>query len=219
MTVPITRTDAELRTDVEDELEWEPSVPASEIGVAIRDAVATISGQVESFWEKWNAERAAERVVGVRAVANEIKVSPTDERTDTDIAQHVANVLDWSSPIPNGQVRAEVQQGWVTLHGQVDWEYQRRAAERLVRHVRGVRGITNTITIKPRVNQADVRTRIQDSFRRSSAIDANRITIDTSGHEVTLRGRVRSWNENYAAQNAAFAAPGVLVVHNNLAVE
>jgi osmotically-inducible protein OsmY len=165
MTAPITKTDSDVRADVEEELHWELNEQASEIGVTVRDGVVTLSGQVKSFWEKWSAERAVERVVGVRAVANDIEVPLGSERTDSDIAQHVANVLDWSSPIPRGQVKAEVEKGWVTLRGEVGADYQRRAPERLVRHVRGVRGITNAITIKPRANPIDVKVRIENSFR------------------------------------------------------
>lgn len=218
MTTSSTKTDDQLRRDVEAELEWEPSVSANQIGVAVRDGVVTLSGQVGSYWEKWNALRATERVAGVRGVANGIEVNLTDERTDSDIAGHVANVLDWSSPIPRGQVKAEVEDGWVTLRGEVDHDYQRRAVEHLMRHVGGVRGITNTITVRPRANPIDVKARIETSFTRLSRVDASRLTVEGSGGEVTLRGSVQSWAERDEAEIAAYAAPGVWVVHNYLTV-
>ena len=218
MTTSSTKTGDQLRRDVEAELEWEPSVSANQIGVAVRDGVVTLSGQVGSYWEKWNALRATERVAGVRGVANGIEVNLTDERTDSDIAGHVANVLDWSSPIPRGQVKGEVERGWVMLRGEVDHDYQRRAVERLMRHVGGVRGITNTITLKPRANPIDVKARIENSFTRLSSVDASRLTVEASDGEVTLHGNVRSWAERHEAEKAAYAAPGVWIVHNYLTV-
>jgi osmotically-inducible protein OsmY len=218
MTAATTKTDEKVRSDVEAELDSEPSLRASEIGVAVRDGIVTLSGNVDSLWRKWNAERATERVAGVRGVANEIQVNLAHERTDTDIAHSVANVLEWSSPVPRDQVKAEVEKGWVTLNGEVAYDYQRRAAERAVRHIDGVRGISNRITIKPRANPIDVRARIERAFERLSRVDAERITIQASDGEVTLRGSVRSWSERYEAQKAAYAAPGVHTVHNYLTV-
>lgn len=213
------RTDDEIKQDVERELEWDAGVDERRIGVSVVDGIVALTGEVGSFIEKWTAERAAERVGGVRGVANDTEVHLSSERTDSDVAEAAANALEWNASIPVGKVKVRVQNGWLTLEGEVDWDYQRRAADRSVRHLRGVKAVTNLITVKPRVEPQDVRKRVEGSFARQAQIDADHVTVQASGGEVTLRGSVRSWAERRAAQNAAWAAPGVHAVHNNITVD
>ena len=212
------KTDSELRRDVERELEWEPSVDERRIGVSVIDGVVTLSGEVGSFAEKWNAERAVERVAGVRAIADELEVQSVSKRSDTDIAKAAADRLAWDVMVPEGKVTVEVRNGWVTLKGEVPWDYHRRAAERAVRNLDGVKGITNLITIQPRVEPTDVKKRIEETFKRDAALDAQHVTVEVTGREVTLRGTVRSWTERHEAEKAAWAAPGVTSVRNLITV-
>jgi osmotically-inducible protein OsmY len=218
MTDVATMTDSDIRMDVEAELEWEPSVDEGEIGVAVRDGIVTLTGRVPSFWQKWKAERVAERVNGVRGIANEIDVELEHERSDTDIARAAADALEWDTRLPTGAVKVKVENGWVTLSGEVSHDYQRRAAERAVRHLDGVRGVTNLISVKPQVTPSDIKEKIQRSFERLAVLDASNITVETSGDEVVLRGTVRSWNERHEAEKAAWAAPGVTAVRNYITV-
>jgi osmotically-inducible protein OsmY len=213
------KTDSELRQDVEHELEWEPSVDERRIGVSVIDGIVTLSGEVGSFGEKWNTERAVERVAGVRGIANELEVRSATERSDTDIAKAAADRMSWDVMVPDGNVKVEVSNGWVTLKGEVPWDYQRRAAERDVRNLSGVKGITNLITIQPRVEPKDVKKRIEETFIRDATLDAHHVTVEVTGREVTLRGTVRSWTERHEAEKAAWAAPGVTSVRNFIAVD
>jgi osmotically-inducible protein OsmY len=214
-----TETDMELRREVEKELEWDPSIDWRRIGVAVADGIVTLTGEVSSLTEKWYAERAVERVRGVRAIANDIEVRTDGERSDTDIARSAADALRWNSVVPAEEVTAKVEKGWITLRGEVAYEYQRRAAERAVRHLPGVRGVTNLITVKPRVMPSNIKAQIEETFQRQAAFDANSIAVEVSGGEVTLRGKVRSWAERYEAEKAAWRAPGVTAVHNHITVE
>lgn len=213
------KTDNELRLDVERELEWEPSVDERRIGVSAIDGIITLSGSVGSFAEKWNAERAVERVAGVRGVANELQVRTATDRSDTDIAKAAADRLSWDVMVPEGTVTVEVSNGWVTLRGEVRWDYQRRAAERAVRNLSGVKGITNLVTIQPRVEPQDVKKRIEETFTRDATLEAQHIAVEVTGREVTLRGAVRSWKERHEAEKAAWAAPGVTSVRNFITVD
>ncbi len=213
------KTDSELRRDVERELEMEPSIDERRIGVAVLDGIVTLTGEVRSYAEKWQAERTVERVSGVRGVVNDLVVKPATERSDIDIARAAADVLKWNVLVPADRVKVRVESGWLTLEGDVEWEYQRRAAERAVRNLPGVRGISNLIVVKPRVQPSDVRRKIEESFEREAAIDAQHIDVQVNGSEVTLSGRVRSWAERHAAEKAAWSVPGVTAVHNYLTVE
>jgi osmotically-inducible protein OsmY len=210
--------DLELKHDVEAELEWDPSVDARQIGVTVKDGIVTLTGEVTSYAQKWNAERAAERVEGVIGIANEIEVKAPGERSDADIAQAAVNALKWNVLVPSERVQVKVDNGWVTLRGEVSYEFERRAAERAVRDLPGVRGISNLITIKPRVEPRDIKSKIEETFRRQAALDANRISVQVNGGEVILRGTVHSWAEREQAERAAWAAPGVTSVKNLLAV-
>jgi osmotically-inducible protein OsmY len=212
------KTDNELRRDVERELEWEPSVDERRVGVSVIDGIVTLTGDVASYSEKWHAERAVERVDGVRGIANDLEVKTASERTDTDIAKAATDALRWNVMVPSDKIKVKVHNGWLTLEGEVPSDFQRRAAAKAVRDLPGVRGISNLITIRPRVEPHDVKAKIEDTFKREATIDANRVTVQVDGSEVTLRGSVRSWVERHEAEKAAWAAPGVTAVRNYITV-
>ena len=212
------KTDMELRRDVEAELAWEPSIDAAKIGVAVTKGVVTLTGEVDSYAEKYKAERAVERVVGVSGIVNEIKVDLRHERTDTDIATDAAEALRNNTFVPADQVRVIVVNGWITLKGEVAYEFQRRAAEQAVRLLRGVRGVSNLISVEPTVEPKNVKQEIEKTFQRQAMLDARNISVEVSGKEVTLRGTVHSWLERREAEKAAWAAPGVRSVKNYITV-
>ncbi|HYR87755.1 MAG TPA: BON domain-containing protein [Terriglobia bacterium] len=214
-------TDLDLKRNVEAELSWEPSVKsAAAIGVRVKDGVVTLSGYVESYAEKLAAERAATRVAGVKAVANDIEVRlpNSSERTDEDIARAAANALEWTSGIPRDQIKVAVDKGWITLKGTVDWNYQRAAAEDAVRYLTGVKGVINLIEVRPTLNKTIVKNAIEEALKRDAEIDAQRIEVETTGSKVILRGTVHSWFEKKEAERVAWQAPGVTQVENQIAV-
>ena len=217
----MTMTDTDLREDVLHELEWEPSIDGSNIGVSVKNGVVTLSGHVSSFAEKWAAENAAKRVYGVRAVANEldVKLPGESKRTDQEIAQACVNALKANVNVPDDRIKVTVSSGWVTLEGQVDWQYQKDAAENAVRYLVGVMGVTNLITVKPRASATEIKSKIEDALKRSAELDARRITVQVEGGKVILRGSVRSWAERQEAEREAWAAPGVWSVDNQITVE
>jgi osmotically-inducible protein OsmY len=214
------KTDTELQQDVMNELKWEPTLKAAEIGVAVKDGVVTLSGHVDSYVKKLVAERAAARVFGVRAVAEAIQVRLPGslKRSDEDIGEMVANVLEWNVLVPHDQVKVHVQDGVVTLSGEVDWGYQKHAAEEAVHHLMGVLWLNNQITIKPTIKPQDIKNKIVSAFQRNALLDSRRIKIETSGGKVILSGSVRTWGERGEAQWAAWAAPGVFEVENNIII-
>jgi osmotically-inducible protein OsmY len=214
-----TITDAELQRDVIAELKWEPSVDATAVGVSVKEGVVTLTGNVSTYPEKWAAEEAAKRVHGVRAVVNEIKVKLPAERTDEDIARDAVAALRSNISVPDDRVKVIVSQGWVTLEGEVDWQYQKVAAESAVRYLAGVKGVTNLITVKPQVSPDEIRRKIEDAFKRSAELDAKNITIEVEGGKVRLSGTVRTWAEREEAERQAWAAPGVYQVENLIIVE
>ncbi len=212
--------DSDLRLKVIDELDWESSVDASQIGVAVKDGIVTLTGTVLSYPDRRNAEKAAGRVAGVKAVAAEldIKLYGTAERGDFDIAQSALTSLRLNTCVPADQIHVLVEKGWVTLDGEVEWQYQASAAEDEVRYLLGVRGITNLIAIKPKLNPADIKSKIESAFARRAQLDANQIKVEVVDSTVTLRGTVRSWEEKKKAETAAWSAPGVSKVQNDVFV-
>jgi len=215
------KSDSELRRDVLDELEWEPSLDARSIAVAVKDGVVTLSGTVSSYYQKWEAEKAAKRVAGVKAVANDIEVRlpSTSERTDADIAHAVVTALSSNVLVPADRIKATVENGWVTLEGQVDWNFEREAAEDAVRYLSGVKGVTNLITIKERPKPTDVKTKIESELKRVVEQDAKNIRVETTDGRVILDGKVHSWFEREQAEHAAWSAPGVREVENNITIQ
>ncbi|HEX3517302.1 MAG TPA: BON domain-containing protein [Trebonia sp.] len=214
------KSDTEIKEDVIDELQWDPQIiDPDAIGVAVKDGAVTLTGNVPTYVEKLAAARAAERVYGVKAVANELQVKLAGApRDDSDIATAIAHVLDNNVQVPEGKVHARIQSGWVTLTGEVDFDYQRREVERMVRQVRGVTGVTDLITIKPVASPVAVEAKIEDAFKREAEIDARHVRVEVSDHTVKLYGHVHSLNEASAARAAAASAAGVAAVESHLLV-
>jgi osmotically-inducible protein OsmY len=211
----------ELQRDIIDELAWDPNIDAAEIGVAVVDGVVTLTGQVRSLAEKWTVEHVTKRVAGVRAVANDIEIHlpGASQRTDADIARAALNALEWDVWVPHHRVTVAVSDGIIKLEGEVDTQYQKQAAERVIRHLTGVKGVTNLLRVKAAVAPADVKAKILGAFQRSAVIDARQIQVELRDGQAILRGRVRSWAERDTAEQAAWAAPGVTSVVDLLTIE
>jgi osmotically-inducible protein OsmY len=217
----IMKTDLQLQRDVLEELKFEPSIREAEIGVAAKGGVVTLTGIVDSYAEKFSAERTAERVGGVKAVADELKVKlpGSHQRSDTDIAHAAVNALRWDIQVPDDRIKATIEDGWIALEGEVEWQYQKWAAEGAVRNLTGVKGVTNLIAVKPKkASSFEVGQKIKDSMRRHAERDADRITVESKDGLVTLRGTVSSYAERQDAERAAWQAPGVTKVADLIAV-
>jgi len=214
------KSDVELRRDVLDELEWEPSVDAAGIGVAARDGVVTLTGPAKSYTDKLTAERVTKRVHGVKAIANDIEVRlpGTAERSDSEIARVALDALKWKMFVPADRITVVVNKGWITLEGNLDWQYQRDSAFEAVHNLVGVKGVTNLIAVKPRISATEVKSRIEAAFRRSAELDAQKVRVETHNGKVTLRGDVQSWSEREEAERTAWSAPGVDQVENLIAI-
>lgn len=214
------KTDAQLKKDILDELTWDPAINATDVGVIVKDGVVTLTGHLASYAEKYAAERATERVSGVQALVMEVEVRlpSSSKRNDADVANAARNALAWSVVVPDGHIQLKVEKGWVTLSGDVEWDYQRKAADRAVRDLMGVVGVSNLIKVKPHVSTTDVQKKIQEALARQAETEAKQLQVLVDGSRVTLRGKVHSWVERQAAQGAAWSAPGVTNVVNELAL-
>jgi osmotically-inducible protein OsmY len=214
------RSDSDIERDVREELRWEPDLDATDIALSVKNGVVTLAGFVRSFTDKYEAEAAAKRVAGVAAVANDIEVRmpSVDERPDPEIARDAVAAIKSQLPISSEHIKIVVKNGWVTLEGQVEWQYQRSTAETAVRRIKGVRGVNNEIHLKPRAVPSEVRKKIQEAFKRNAEVDANRIQVETYGSEVILKGTVRSWIEREEAERVAWSAPGVTKVEDRIVV-
>ena len=214
------KPDHEIELDVKDELQWDPNLDATDIAVSVKKGVVTLAGFVKNYADKYEAESAATRVAGVLGVANDIEVRmpSVDERPDPEIARDAVAAIKSQLPISSENIKVIVKDGWVTLEGQVEWQYQRSTAENSVRRIKGIKGVSNLIQLKPHAQPAEIKRKIQEAFRRNAEVDANRITVEARGGEVILKGTVRSWIEREEAERTAWAAPGVTKVEDRIVV-
>ena len=215
-----TKTDNQLKQDIIAELSWESSVNAAQIGVEVKQGIVTLAGHVDSFAEKWNAEAAVQRVSGVKALAVELQVTlpGSSQRTDADIARTATNVLEWTTYLPKDAIKVMVENGWITLSGEVEWEYKKREATSAVRYLMGVTGVSDQITIKPLVSTSAVKTDIEAALKRRAVSDAQNISVEVHGSNVTLTGTVHNWSERELAASTAWCTPGVHNVVDNINV-
>ncbi len=214
------RSDSDIEQDVKEELKWDPDIDATDIAVSVNRGVVTLAGFVKSFVDKYSAEAAAKRVSGVAAVANdlEVRLPRIDERPDPEIARDAVTALKSQLPISSERIQVIVKSGWITLEGQVEWQYQRTTAENTVRRIKGVKGVTNSIKLEPKAKPSEIKRKIQEAFRRNAEVDSARIDVEAEGSVVTLKGTVRSWMEREEAERAAWAAPGVTSVIDQIVV-
>ena len=215
------KKDLEIQQDVMLELKWQPFLVASNIGVSVKDGIVTLSGTVDNLSQKITAENAAKKVSGVRAIAEDIQigVSPAFKKTDTEIAETVLNALKWHSAVPEENISVKVEDGVVTLEGDVEWEYQRNSARNAICNLLGVRNVLNNLIIRPKASSLDIKSKIKSAFYRSATIDADKIMVEVVGNKVILSGKVSSYGEKEDAEDAAWAAPGIATVENKLEVE
>lgn len=215
------KSDSQIQKDVMDQLKWEPFLNASQIGVAVKNGIVTLSGQVDTYSKKLAAENAAKKIAGVKAIAEDIQigVSPAYSKTDTEIAEAVLNALKWHTAVQEEKLRIKVENGNVRLEGEVEWEFQRKNAETAIENLTGVSSVMNLITVKPKITASDIKKKITSAFERSATIDAGKITVEVMEGKVTLRGKVRSFAEKEDAEDAASFAPGVTRVESRIEME
>jgi osmotically-inducible protein OsmY len=214
------RSDSDMKRDVEDELRWDPDIDSTDIAVTVKNGVVTLAGFTRSYSDKLEAEAAAKRVAGVVGLANDIEVRlpNLDQRPDPEIARDAIAAIKNRLPLISEQLKVLVRNGWITLEGEIEWDFQRLSAERAVRRVKGVKGVTNSIQLKPHVQPTEIKRKIEEAFRRSAEIDASRITVEAIGGDVILKGTVRSWAERQEAERAAWSAPGVRRVDDRITI-
>jgi osmotically-inducible protein OsmY len=214
------KSDNEIERDVRDELKWDPDLNSDDIAISVKNGVVTLAGFVPSYSDKFEAEAAAKRVVGVLAVANdlEVRLPAIDQRPDPDIARDAVAALKTQLPISYDRIKIIVKNGWVYLEGSAEWQYQKTTAEIAVRKVKGVKGVTNSIALKPQLQPSELQRKIMEAFKRNAEVDANRITVEAKGSEVILKGTVRSWIEREEAERVAWSAPGVTKVEDRIVV-
>jgi osmotically-inducible protein OsmY len=214
------KSDSDIERDVRDELKWDPDLNSDDIAISVKNGVVTLAGFVPSYSDKFEAEAAAKRVAGVLAVANdlEVRLPAIDQRPDPDIARDAVAALKTQLPISYDRIKIIVKNGWVYLEGSAEWQYQKTTAEIAVRKVKGVKGVTNSIALKPQLQPSELQRKIMEAFKRNAEVDANRITVEAKGSEVILKGTVRSWIEREEAERVAWSAPGVTKVEDRIVV-
>jgi osmotically-inducible protein OsmY len=221
MNITTEKTDIQIRNDVLSELKYEPSIRSTDVDVSVQHGIVTLKGSVSSYGERWEAVRVAQRVASVAAITNDIIVNlpESSHRIDEDIASIAAKQIEWFLSTPIGAVEVTVKEGWLTLDGEVEWEYQRKAAQNFVQHLLGVKGVSNLIIVKPSLTVAGIETDIKLAFQRSALLDAHQIHVEISDNKVILQGKVRNYGEREEAERVAWAAPGVLSVENQITMQ